>query len=683
MVNTYRGSYLQFDITPNVSRENPAYLQGMACGLRAATAVAVPLSLELCMLEDSNYTKLIIVTADIIGFDKSVVEEVRERAAQWGIGPEAIIMNASHTHYAPGTLSHMPKVMGPFYELYSRQILQIIVSNFEKLYKNLEPCEISVSKAETQIGVNRRAIKKKKVCFAPNAEGAYINDTSLIRVDLKTSRKRILWIAHGCHPTGMGADNRISSDFPGIMKYELKRKRVADGVMFFQGAGGSSKEAIITNGRWKFCDNINEVRQNGMILARSVEDALKKRLQTVNGTFFCKSQRMHLPLVTSESGEVSVDTIQTMPVDIQIVCLGDNVKILTFPMELVAELALKIKRDIGFSDNDCVLGYTNGLLGYLPTDAMLAAGGYEAEQSHHVYRQNGALAAGTEKKVAEAVKKLLDANDHKDVSNAYGRYHRSNGPHKAFFVLSSGRCGTMTLSRLLDTATNAKVLHHPEPFLVEETLRAYHNEIDKRKTFWQARAPFINKAWAKGFIHGETDHNMTPFCDSIAEDIPEAKFLVLVRNPWDFVRSGMRRKYYVNHPWDIGRLRPRDRSDANEKWLQLSQFEKIAWLWSRTYEIINEKISLLKKDRVKIIRFEDLFEKNEQVKEIFDFLELDGFETNRVNPIVNKKFNKQTSGNFPPREEWNDDYHLTLWHYCGKQAELFGYRYESHAIVKE
>jgi hypothetical protein len=110
----YKGAYLQFDITPNVSPDNPAYLQGLAGVVRESTEVAVPLSMEMCMLEDDQYTRLIFVTEDIIGFDKMIVESVRHHASKWGIEPECIVLNASHTHYAPGTLADMhEKAWGP------------------------------------------------------------------------------------------------------------------------------------------------------------------------------------------------------------------------------------------------------------------------------------------------------------------------------------------------------------------------------------------------------------------------------------------------------------------------------------------------------------------------------------------------------------------------------------------
>ena len=68
---------------------------------------------------------------------------------------------------------------------------------------------------------------------------------------------------------------------------------------------------------------------------------------------------------------------------------------------------------------------------------------------------------------------------------------------------------------------------------------------------------------------------MTPFCDRLAETLPESKFIVLVRDPRDFVRSGMRRNYYRGHPWDVGRLKPKAGTDGFAEWTALDDFDKI------------------------------------------------------------------------------------------------------------
>lgn len=674
MDSVFRGSFLQFDITPNVSQANPAFLQGMAGGLRQSTAVAIPLSIELCMLEDRNYTKLLFVTADIIGFDKDLVNEVRRHAALWGIEPEGIVMNASHTHYAPGTLSNMPQSMGPFYATYASQILKLIVTNLRSLYDNLEPCEILYGKAEAQIGVNRRFIKEGNVYFAPNPEGVYIKDTPLIRIGLKSSGRKIIWVSHGCHPTGMGMDTRISSDFVGFTKYELKRNKIADDVMFFQGAGGSSKEAAKRNDRWKFCDNINDVRKNGFTLASIVKETVYSGLKPIEGQFFSRIQNIELPLSREDAPEIGNEKLQALPIEVQLVSIGDQIKMLTFPMEMVAEFAQIIQKSGLVSTQDFLLGYTNGLDGYLSNDRMLEAGGYEAEKSHLVYQKPAALALGTEKKVVDSIRTLQNEQKKVNLDNGYGRYHQTKKSKKAFFVLSSGRCGTMTLAHLLNTADNARVWHHPQPDPIKEALLAWWGEIDFSTVFWRSRRSTITKSWAEGLVHGETDLLMTPFFEIIDKEIPESKFIILVRNPKGFVQSGMRRNYYYGHPWDFGRLRPKENSKEYETWNAFNQFERVCWLWNETYSRINRIHDIVNKERVLTVKFEDLVSDYGTIENLFEFLNLKKYKKGKIEKILSKKLNKQVDGNFPESGKWDEKMIDTLKDICSENIFRYDYK---------
>ena len=124
--------------------------------------------------------------------------------------------------------------------------------------------------------------------------------------------------------------------------------------------------------------------------------------------------------------------------------------------------------------------------------------------------------------------------------------------------------------------------------MIKETQQAYWDTIDRRSTFWAGRGQIICETWDRGLIHGETDHNMTPFCDRIAEDVPGAKFIISVRDPREFVRSGMRRNYYrAQGAWEDGRLRPHQSDPISKEWEARDQFDQVCWLWAETYRISN------------------------------------------------------------------------------------------------
>ena len=696
----FRGAFAEINITPNVSEQNPLFLQGMGGPPRKATAVSSPLMMQLLLLEDDHFTKVLFITADLFGFGSEIVDSVRALTAQWGIEPEGLILNASHTHYAPGTISHTSKSIGPFYSEYAKQIVQAIGQQLPILYDKLEECKLSWGKVEAQIGVSRRLKKDGKVIFAPNPEGYYDKDTPFLLLHMLKSDKKILLVNHGCHPTGLGSENIISADYPGYMRNALKSSGVVDGVMFLQGGAGSTKESVSVNGEVQFCEDSIGAKENGEILATQIMNGLKKEFQPVEDSFFCTRRQISLPFkpppppsvlaqIRDNAGTDNLvrewastlldrfpngDFPATLAMEIQLVFLGDKVSFVTLPGEPVAELARDLRRLASNPDSTFVLGYTNGLIGYLPTDVMIEEGGYETEGSQFAYLLPSALDRGTESTIISATEQCVSAAEDRERPNAYGRYHLAKEKQKAFFVLSAGRCGTMTLAHLLNTATNARVWHHPQPDPIKESLLAYWGNIDKRKAFWKARYPIIHKTWSEGLVHGETDLLMTPFCDMLAEEIPDAKFIVLVRNPRDYVRSGMRRNYYHGHPWDFGRLRPKEETEEFEGWNKLDQFGKVCWLWRKTYEYILKITSAISKHRVFVARFEDLVRSDSKTEELFEFLGLHGFDCNKIEQVLENKFNSQQGGHFPEPKEWSKDLSMKLWKECGKIASTLGYR---------
>lgn len=697
--DSFRAAFAEINITPKVSPNNPVFLQGMGGPPRKAIGVSNPLLMQMLLLEDDHFTKVLFITADLFGFGPEIVEKVRALTAAWGIDAEGLVLNASHTHYAPGTISHASKELGPFYEEYSNQIVQTIVQQLPVLYNTLEECGLFQGKAEAQIGVNRRLNKGGKVYFAPNESGYYDTHTPFVVVHLKKTDVRIFMVNHGCHPTGLGIENNLSADFPGYMRHVLKNSGLAEGVMFLQGAAGSSKESIKKDKHLAFCEDSDGAKRNGEYLAKEIIKSFENGVQAVKGSVFCTLKQIEIPLkgqIKKEelkeiiNNKTSANCIREwansllekypqgnypskISTEIQVISIGEDVLFITLPGEPVAEIAKELKALSENPSSTFVLGYTNGLLSYFPTDTMIEEGGYEIEASPFVYLLPFFLGKGTQSAIISSIEKCMKEVLNTNKPNGYGRYHLAKKKKEAFFVLSAGRCGTMTLAHLLNTASNARVWHHPQPDPINESLQAYWGNIDKRKAFWKSRYSILHKTWSEGLLHGETDLLMAPFCDMITREIPDSKFIVLVRDPRDFVRSGMRRNYYCGHPWDFGRLRPKEDGKEIEKWKKLDQFGKICWLWNETYQKINHMVSYIGANRVLVVRFEDMINNIEKTIEVFDFLDLKGFDEIKIREILSHKFNEQVGGIYAKPENWPLHLHAILWRICGQISEKYGY----------
>lgn len=697
----FRSAFMEVDIAPEMTQESDILLQGFLGNPRVVQKVLSPLKMQILLLEDQQYTKLLIVTADIFGFGHEICQHVKTIAANWGISPEGIILNASHTHYSPGTVSHLNQGLGPFYPGYSKNIAQIITNSFPVLFSGLENCELSSGKIEAQLGVSQRINIGGQIQFGPNPEGYYDSHTPFLQIFLPSKNEKILLVNHSCRPTGIQNASQIFAGYPGFLREFLKKSGSANSIMFLQGVLGSSKQSDFDGDETTFSNDYSSSKKNGEYLARQLITGLEKTLDPVKGTFACVLGWAMLPLKALPSVENIKQVASTnnnmhirqwaskllknlpngnfpnqMRLPIQLVSIGDGLHFISLPVEPVAEYGKNLRTLSPNPDGTFVLGCTNGLLSYLTTDQQIREGGYEAMDSIFTYMTPSALEVGTEAAVLSKTGELFKTLKQEEDSAVYGRYHLAGKKRQAFFTLSSGRCGTLSLARLLDTAANAHVWHHPQPDPIYESLQAYWGTINKKEVFRRARQSIIYKTWSAGLIHGETDLLMTSFSDIIAEEIPDSKFIVLIRDPRDFVRSGMRRNYYQGHAWDPGRLRPTEGSEELIRFQQMDQFEKICWLWRETYSRINRFCADIPEDRQMVVRFEDLVKDNSVLKNVFDFLGLKPFNQDAVGKIIQQKFNEQVVGAFPTPDQWNTELSQKLWRECGEIAEEFGYTKE-------
>lgn len=226
------------------------------------------------------------------------------------------------------------------------------------------------------------------------------------------------------------------------------------------------------------------------------------------------------------------------------------------------------------------------------------------------------------------------------------------------FVLSTGRCGTLMLNRLLLSSPMAYAIHGPKPELIRASRRAFeeihqHPEIFS-ETFKSAREEWVLDALVHDQVFIETNNRITFFAPIIREVFPRAVFIHLVRHPGDFVRSGIRRGYYSGeHGHDVGRITPKD-GPIKQSWSSLSSIGKIGWLWNETNQFIEDFRQTVPVDDFLFVKAENLFSDLNVTKTIYEFLQLDGFDQKGLDNILSKPANIQRKGRFPKYADWDD-----------------------------
>jgi hypothetical protein len=249
------------------------------------------------------------------------------------------------------------------------------------------------------------------------------------------------------------------------------------------------------------------------------------------------------------------------------------------------------------------------------------------------------------------------------------------------FFLSTGRVGTKTIAALASLSEHIIGFHEPKPKLYGLSNICYKTfDEDKnleiyKEAFLTARRDLFHYtlSFGKGYI--ETSPQVTFLSPIIHSVIPEAKFVHVIRDPRNFIRSGMRRRWYVDHPMDETRIKPPSNSKLNDEWQNWSPYRKIIWLWQETNLWIDKFINALGHKKRLFLHAEEIFEPQfDSIEKLYHFLNSSMPSKKKIKTILSKKMNAQTSGDFPKFGDWTNDMYTELIENAGKTAEYFGYR---------
>jgi len=249
------------------------------------------------------------------------------------------------------------------------------------------------------------------------------------------------------------------------------------------------------------------------------------------------------------------------------------------------------------------------------------------------------------------------------------------------FVLSTGRCGTKTVSALAELIPDASSHHEPEPKLIEASY-LYFMQLcpDAPSAFWQQllgvnRDELIRQAARSKKVYFETNNRMALLSDLLVNYYPQAKFIHLVRHPCDFVRSGIRRKYYINHPWDFVRIAPQQMDTAYTGWKKSNPLEKCSWLWAKTNSHTNKVLEKVPEERKLFVRSEDIFNNaGDTVQKVLSFISNSyRIDFKKIENVLGMKLNQQTYGIYPTWKDWPAEETQIVREHCGELMEKYGY----------
>ena len=409
-----------------ITPKEAIWMAGYAVRTHPAEGTLHDLWAKALVMQDESGKQAVLVTTDLLGFPKNVSDHIRDRLkAKFGLSRAQIILNSSHTHSGPVLQSALSDI----YPLNADQLAQIarysttlenqIVALVGDALGSLEPVSLYAQNGVTRFQVNRRNNNELALPRLTELNGP--NDYAVPVIKVLNAKGDLKAIAFGysCHPTVLDT-YKWSGDYAGFAQLELEKAHPGVTALFFQSAGGDQNPLPRRS--------VPLAHQYGRELAAAVERVLDEPMRPLLARLSTAYSEVELALSRTPT-EASLQAVangdvvylkqwanrmlnqlhrgepfaKSYPYPVQVWQLGDQ-PVISLGGEVVVDYAIKLKQLFG--PNTFIAGYSNDVMGYIPSATVLREGGYEGETSQMVYGLPGVWAATIETTILYEVTKL-------------------------------------------------------------------------------------------------------------------------------------------------------------------------------------------------------------------------------------------------------------------------------------
>ena len=421
----------KIDITPL----RPLPLAGFARRQGHFEGISHPLYARVFFFEQAEASgrrrRALVVSADLIWWGPErmpgLLRRLRER---WGFEEPAVILHATHTHSGPQTSSRFVSLLGSpdqdYLELMEARLLPAI----ERAAENVEVVTVERGRGACHIGINRCTLIDGKIVGTPNPDGPVDPEVNVVRFQTQSGRTKALLVHYTCHPTTTDA-RFVSAEFPGVAMQQVEQE-LGDGVVaaYLQGCCGDIRPALVREGAFYYGDR--EVRALGSTLAKEILAILQRPMQVLPARPLAgRAATVLLPfqalptiaeleakrqqpgiagawsrLLLADAGRIQ----PTIPLKLVALDLADGLSLLAMDGEVTVEYGLFVKAHSG--GRVLPMGYSNGMIGYVPTARQVAEGGYEAAGSCPYFGLPAPFAPALEERVYQAMIDLIEEDRH-------------------------------------------------------------------------------------------------------------------------------------------------------------------------------------------------------------------------------------------------------------------------------
>ncbi|MBI4900873.1 MAG: neutral/alkaline non-lysosomal ceramidase N-terminal domain-containing protein [Actinobacteria bacterium] len=397
-------------------------MSGYAARLSPSTGMQDPLTVRALVVDDIG-----LVVVDCCALREATCDKLR---AVRPAGVRDVVVTATHTHSGPCLT---PGGLGTF----APDVLETGRSAY---------VEALTSAYEHRIPVTVRYGERRSVGVGRNRRHADLNidpPVQVVSFDAADHTVATL-VTYPMHPVVLSAANTlVSADYVGPLRDEVEAALPGSVCIFAQGCAGdvnddrhSAEEdfsAAPSPGR-----SVEAAAATGRTVARAALDALSTATTLRPASTSMRTLDVPLELTVLDPAEVAAERdewtrlVATLPPErsalyetwaawadawldaprdsdwsgrVGLITIGD-LRIATLPGEPFLAVADRVHGRLG--ERTLVLGYCDGVSGYLPTADEYGHGGYEVSDAHRYYGMAGPFAPGSAERLADAAVSLSE-----------------------------------------------------------------------------------------------------------------------------------------------------------------------------------------------------------------------------------------------------------------------------------
>lgn len=357
-----------------------------------------------------------LVSVDTLFIGRTLTAVIVEAcAARFGLPPERVLALASHTHFAP-MIDEFKPGLGQVELSEVDRLGQVIKSAIEAARS--EPItSMRVGKGHSDRAVNRR--RRWRWPTAVKLLGKAQGDIYLAENPSGPRDRRIktcVWISpegrpiaafwsFACHPVSFPDPDTASGDYISVVREALRRRLGAQvPVIFAPGCMGDLRpRSAAAHGPFRTAVGLAiygpavtpfdrpgwDAWAEGLADEVVAIDAMGEAHPVEDWRPAARMVRMPMSAIF----EGSVPTPELHGKSVQVPGVGRIVALSCEPVTAIARL-------VAGSEDDLVLGYEGDVFGYLPTEAMIAEGGYESRGFLSPFGLEGDFKPGLDEHIA-------------------------------------------------------------------------------------------------------------------------------------------------------------------------------------------------------------------------------------------------------------------------------------------